>query len=261
MTSNQPVLIERSNGVGRIILNRPPANAYEIGFQQAFNKAIEKANEDQDIKVVVLSSALDKFFSAGADIHVFQSNTTAENHEMVELARASLAKVTASPKIYLCAIRGHTLGGGLEIAMACDFRIAADGTYKLGLPEVKLGLMPGNGGTQRLARLVGPTRALKILLTGDSLDPQEAYRLGLIDRLVPAGSFQSEIESFAFQLASGPTLALAAIKRAVQQGVELPLSEGLVLEQSLADQLYDTSDAAEGFSAFTENRQPRFSGQ
>jgi enoyl-CoA hydratase/carnithine racemase len=247
--------------VGTITLNRPPANAYETQFQQAFNAAIETANGDDELRVVVLSSASEKFFSAGADIHVFQANDTAANQDMVRLARAALAKITASSKIYICAIQGHALGGGLEIAMACDLRFAAQGSYQLGLPEVRLGLMPANGGTQRLARLVGPSRALEILLTGESIDPETAHRIGLIDQLLPAESFRTETEAFALQLAKGPALALAAIKRAVYEGIALPLADGLALEETLAGQLYDTSDAVEGFAAFTEKRMPIFTGQ
>lgn len=261
MSLNQPIHYRAASGVGTIIFNRPPANAYEIEFHTAFNAAIDQAEADCSVRSVVLASASQKFFCAGADIKLFQANTTADNHVMVQAARQALSKITCSSKIWICKIAGHALGGGLEIALACDLRYAAEGEYLLGLPEVKLGLMPGNGGTQRLTRLVGASRALELITTGDTIGPEQALGLGIVDKLFPASELDAVTQALAEKIAAGPPAAIAAIKRAVQEGVDLPLADALALEQSLSDTLYNTSDAAEGLKAFQEKRPPVFTGQ
>ncbi|MDZ8117808.1 enoyl-CoA hydratase/isomerase family protein [Pontiella agarivorans] len=247
-------------GIGRITFNRPKANAYDLPFHEAFSDAIKTADTDAGARVIVIQSALDKFFCAGADIKVFADSDTETNKKMVEQARANLAAIEASGKIFIAAISGHCLGGGLEIALACDIRLAAKGNYTLGLPEVKLGLTPGNGGSQRLARLIGPARALELCVSGRSIDPDEANELGLFSRLFKAGSFETAVETYAGGLVPGAPLAMAALKRGIQKGAELPLAEGLALETQLVDDLYDTEDAAEGFRAFVEKRAPVYRG-
>lgn len=177
------------------------------------------------------------------------------------MARSVAGKLEESDKIFITLLSGHTLGGGLEIAMACDLRFAAKGEYCIGLPEAKLGLLPANGGTQRLARLVGSSKALELMLTGESINPEEGLRIGLINRLFPAESFYDDARAFARDLSEGAPLVLRALKRSVREGMEMSLSEGLSLEKRLASPLYSSYDAAEGLASFREKRKANFQGR
>ncbi len=255
------VRFDSAHGIGYITFDRPPANAYEIEFHQQFIAAIERATSDNATRVVVVRSALEKFFCAGADVKVFAANSTDQNKRMVDAARTALARIESSGKVFIALLEGHTLGGGLEIAMACDIRFAADGDFKLGLPETRLGLLPGNGGSQRLPRIVGAGNALMLLAGGDSIGPQEAARIGLVNRLLPAAEAREATDRFAASIASAAPLAVAAAKRAVREGMELSLADALHLETSLVDDLYDTDDAQEGFAAASEKRKPDYRGR
>lgn len=249
------------NRVGVITLNRAKANAYDLEFVTEFYQALQQAEADNQVNAVIIRSGLERFFCAGADIKAFQANSTEDNQRMVEQARANMALMEASGKIYIAQIEGHTLGGGLEIAMSCDVRFAAAGSYYFGLPEIKLGLIPGNGGTQRLLRLVGATRALELLATGDSFSPEQAAQWGLVNQLCQPEQISDDVVEYAKRISRGPALAIAATKRAIQGGVELPLAQGLELEMQLVDELYDTYDAKEGFKAFVEKREAEFLGK
>jgi len=258
----EPVVqFNRRGNIGFIVFNRPKANGYEIGFMTRLNEAIDAANADTEVRVVIIRSALARFFCAGADIHAFVQNSVIDNKAMVTMARLALEKIEGSGKIFIAELSGHTLGGGLEIALACDLRFGGDGTYTLGLPEVKLGLTPGNGGSQRLPRVIGRSKALEMLITGDSIGPQEAHRLGLLNRIYPTSDLQRETEEFARTLAAGAPLAVAAIKRGVQAGATLSLPDSLALESALVEPLYATRDAREGFLAFTEKRPAVYRGE
>jgi enoyl-CoA hydratase/carnithine racemase len=176
---------------------------------------------------------------------------------MVRLAHEALASIARSPKLFVAWIAGHALGGGLEMALACDLRYAAEGSFRLGTPEVTLGLLPGNGGTQRLPRIIGRGPALDLLLTGRQIDPAEAQRLGIVSGLFASeDDFAAHVE----RLAAGPPLAVANIKRAVYQGLDTTLEEGLTLERELVEQLFRSADANEGLTAFSEKRTPTFTG-
>ncbi|MEM6884331.1 MAG: enoyl-CoA hydratase-related protein [Verrucomicrobiota bacterium] len=261
-TSNdQVVSLHSSDAVGYITFNRPPANAYEIGFHRLFNLAIEQADADPTTRVVIIRSAIEKFFCAGADIKAFSANSTEDNQQMVMLARQALAKIEASSKPFIACLQGHCLGGGLEIALACDMRFGAKGSYKLGLPETRLGLLPGNGGSQRLPRVVGASRAMALLTSGESIEPEEACRIGLIDRLFSPEETIEQVATFACTIAESAPLAVAACKQAVREGMKADLKAGLELENRLVEQLYHTADANEGFLAFTEKRQPNYQGK
>ncbi|MDQ7063206.1 MAG: enoyl-CoA hydratase-related protein [candidate division KSB1 bacterium] len=255
------VTYSRTESIGYITLNRPPANSYEIGFMRDLDAAIDAANADAEAKAVIVKSALDKFFSAGADIKAFMANSTPQNMEMVQVAHDALRKIATSSKIFIAAINGHALGGGMEIALACDLRFAAEGNYRLGLPEATLGLLPGNGGTQRLPRLIGINKALELMITGETLVPQQALELGMVNRLFAAESLLEETEKYAQRLASGATMAVAYIKRAVYEGIEKPLDEALALERELIEPLFNSADAQEGIAAFVEKRKPNFQGK
>jgi enoyl-CoA hydratase/carnithine racemase len=255
------VTFSKSDVIGYLTLNRPPANSYEIGFMRDLDAAIETANADAGTKVVIFRSASEKFFSGGADIKAFLANTTAANMEMIRTAHRALDKMAASDKVFIAAINGHALGGGLEMALACDLRFAAGGKYRMGLPEVTLGLLPGNGGTQRLPRLIGANKALEMMLTGEAVTPEDALRLGIVNRLFPADKLMEETEAYARKLASGASLAIARIKQCVYQGIAMNLSDGLALERKLIEPLFDTEDAKEGLTAFSEKRAAVYTGK
>lgn len=260
-STRQIVSFSSSDGVGYITFDRPPANAYEIQFHQQFNAAIEAAESDELTRVVIIRSAVPRFFCAGSDINEFAANSTAENKRMVAEAQEALARIEASGKPFIARLEGHALGGGLEIAMACDIRFGALGDYKLGLPEVRLGLLPGNGGSQRLPRLVGSSHAIALLVSGESIGPEEALRIGLINRLYSADDISANTQQFARTIAEAAPLAVAAAKRVVREGMGINLRDALDLETRLVDELYDTDDAKEGFNAYVEKRIPVYKGK
>lgn len=245
---------------GVITLARPPANSYDQGFVEELGAAIGAASADDAVRAVIVRSGVEKFFSAGADVKAFTQTPPDRNMAMVRLAHRTLDAMAASPKVFVAEIAGHALGGGLEIALACDLRFGAEGRYRLGLPEVTLGLLPGTGGTQRLPRLIGRGRALDRMLTGAPMSPQEAHDLGVLDRLVTPDRLPEETRAFAEQLSSAAPLALANIKAAVHRGAELPLAGALELELDLVAPLFASADGREGMAAFLEKRPPRFSG-
>ena len=255
------VRLEVERSVGTIVFEKPKANAYDIDFHRTFNQVLDEAHSSDEVRVVLIRSALDKFFCAGADIKAFSENDTAANQEMVDLARSALAKIEASSKIHIAALNGHTLGGGLEIALACDLRLAKEGEYLIGLPEVKLGLLPGNGGTQRLSRLIGQSKAMELLALGRNIGPQEAKDIGLVNTLYSEKEFYVGVAQVVQELSKGATLALGSLKESLRDGAEMSLKDGLALEAKLVDELYDTEDAAEGFRAFVEKREPKYKGK
>src|SRR5579884_3067592 len=223
------VSLEREGAVAQISLHRAPANAYNPQFARELEDAVNDARAD-DIRAVVVTSAVPRFFSAGADIKFFQASTLAEKVAFISHMHEVLRRVETMPKVFIAAITGHCLGGGLEIALACDLRFAAAGTYGIGQPEITLGIIPGNGGTQRLPRLVGRSRALDLMITGRTLTPEEAVAIGLV-------------------------------KLAVNRGMEMALDDGLAYERETLFRSFATEDAAEGVRAFLEKRRPTFKGQ
>jgi enoyl-CoA hydratase/carnithine racemase len=242
---------------GTITLDKPPANSYDIEYMRELGAAVQDAGADGEARVVVVRSASEKFFCAGADIKAFAANDVDANMEMIRLAHEVLASIARSPKLFVACVAGHALGGGLEIALACDLRYAIAGRFKLGTPEVTLGLLPGNGGTQRLPRLIGVGPALELLATGRQLMPEEAAAMGLISQVFPDQlAFDHHIEG----LRALPPLSLANIKRAVFEGMEKPLPDALALERDLMEELFRSNDAREGVTAFSEKRTPQFTG-
>ena len=254
----EKINIAKKNRVAYITLNKPPANGYEIDLLKLLAEKIKKINADDEIKTIVLQSALGKFFCAGADIKVFAKNTTEQNKEMVVVAREVCELINNSPKIFIAAINGHTLGGGLELAMACDIRLAAEGNYFFGLPEIKLGLIPGNGGTVRLINLIGAGRAIELLTTGENVQPEQAHQYGLVNHIFPKNNFKKKVEKYAEKLAAGAGKAMAKIKQFNIQSMGMDLNQALELEKKYVNGLYDTFDAKEGFDAFIEKRPPNF---
>ncbi len=247
-------------GIGTITLDKPPANSYDIDYIRELGDAVATAASSDDVKVVIVRSASEKFFSAGADVKRFHESTVDENMEMIELAHRSLASIASIPKVFIAEINGHALGGGLEIPLACDLRLGAEGDYRLGTPEVTLGVLPGNGGTQRLPRLIGWSKALDLMITGRTVTPHEALELGILDRLVPAEELRERTLEYAQRLAGGATKAIANIKLAVHEGLEGSLERGLARERELVRELFESNDGKEGIAAFAEKRKPVFTG-
>jgi enoyl-CoA hydratase/carnithine racemase len=234
-------------GVASISLNRAPANAYDWQMLRELSKAIQEARQDADARVVVVRSALPKFFCTGANFLMLA-------HETVDM-------ITRTPKIFIAAIAGHCLGGGLELALCCDMRFAAAGKYRIGLAEVNLGLSPGMGGTQRLPRLIPKSRALHMMVTGEPVGPEQALQWGIVERVFPEEGFQDEIQKYAQKLAAGPTMAQGYIKLSVNMGLEASLAEGLAIERAHQNQLVASEDVAEGLKAFLEKRAPKYRGR
>jgi enoyl-CoA hydratase/carnithine racemase len=241
--------------VAYVTLDNPPANSYDLEVMRHFAADVDEAI-GSDARVVIVRSASEKFFSAGADVKKFLDGDVQSNMEMIRTSQAAFRRMAAAAQVFVAHIAGHALGGGLEIALACDVRLAAPGRYKLGTPEVTLGLLPGNGGTQRLTRLLGPSRAMHLLLTGSTFGPDEALEWGLVSALTD----EDGVREYAERLAGGAKLAIASIKRAVHEGTQLPLDEGLALEGELIERLFRSRDATEGLTAFLEKREPEFVG-
>jgi enoyl-CoA hydratase/carnithine racemase len=245
--------------LGFITLDHPPANSYDLEFMSEFSEAVDQAVVG-NTRVVIVQSGNPKFFSAGADIKKFLEGDVGSNMEMIKVSQAAFGRMAAAPQVFIAYIAGHALGGGLEVTLACDIRLAAAGSYRLGLPEVTLGLLPGNGGTQRLTRLIGPSRALELLITGRTYGVEEAREMGLVAAVYDAENAEAQVREYAAKLAAGPALAIAAIKRCVHEGGELALANGLALEAELMEQLFNSKDADEGLHAFVEKRKPEFVG-
>src|SRR5438309_10506716 len=262
-TAQSLVSVSRErDGVALIHLNRPPANSYNRGCLHDLNAAVDPVRWDGDLRgAVVISDLAPRFFSAGADINNFKNRTQEQRVMTVLHASEILLKIERTPKVFVAAINGHALGGALEIALACDFRFAAEGDYHIGLPEVTLGLLPGNGGTQRLTRLVGRTRALDMMITNQQVNAARALEIGLVERVFPAESLVSEAVDYVARLAKGPTLAIGNIKIAARLGADLPLEGALALEREAVWRLFMSDDAAEGLAAFAEKRAPSWKGR
>jgi enoyl-CoA hydratase/carnithine racemase len=254
------VELSPEGAVGHIILDKPPANSYDKAFMDELGEAVQAVAIDDAIKVAIVRSASKRFFSAGADIKAFLANDTAGNMAMIEKGHEVLAAIARIPKIFIALVEGHALGGGLEISLACDLRFGARGAYKLGVPEVTLGLLPGNGGTQRLSRIIGVPQALDLMITGRQLSPGEAHGLGILNRLFPAADAADRTRQYAEALAGGATAAIGEIKLATYAGVDGKIADGLAREREGIARLFETADAREGLSAFTEKRKAEFTG-
>ena len=258
MSMESDILITENDGFTTISLNRPPANSYDFDFLKRLASVIQDVSANAKTKVILLNSTSEKFFCAGADIKIFSANTTRQNKEMVVAAREVTKAVSSGNKIVIAAIKGHVLGGGLELVMACDIRLASEGNYLIGLPEVKLGLIPGNGGTPGLIDLIGISRATELLITGESMDPVRAYEFGLFNQLYAADQFDKQVKQYVNKLAQGAGSAMATIKQYVRKHKGMDAEEALAFETECVNRLYDTSDAKEGFLAFVEKREPNY---
>src|SRR5579872_2896539 len=213
-----PVRFEKQGRVGIIELDQPPANSYDYGFLRSFASTVDDLRADDEVNAVVVASASEKFFSAGADVSFFAKASPRARFMLALLAHETFRKMENTPMVFIAAISGHCLGGGLELALACDLRFAAEGSYQIGLPEVNLGLFPGSGGTQRLPRLVGLSRGLDMIANATTLKPAEAKDAGIVDRLFPdAAACRAGAIEYAAKLAAGPGVAIGHAKLAITQ--------------------------------------------
>jgi len=249
------------DNVGYIEIGKPKANTYDLAMMQEMDAAVEEFRFDENARVIVLTSSVPGFFSAGADIEMLKQSQPDFKAMFCLHCQETLDKFASTPKIVIAAINGHCVGGGLEIALATDLRMMAKDSGKIGLPEVTLGVLPGTGGTQRLPRLIGQSRALDMMITGKLLTPDEALEIGLVNYVYPKETFAQDVQAYASALAHGPARAVSLIKRSVLEGVEMPLTAGLALERELQNRLFVTEDAKEGLSAFVEKRKPTFKGR
>lgn len=245
----------------RITLNRPDKlNALNRATLVELSDAFHDAALNDDVRVIVLSGAGDKAFAAGADIAELQKLDAMGAREVSDFGQQLMLEMQNMGKPIIAAVNGYALGGGCELALACTLRIASDNAM-LGLPEIKLGLMPGYGGSQRLTRLVGAGKALELMLTGDPVDAETAAQLGLVNRVVPQAELAEAVDKLAGKLARNAPLAMAGIIHATHRGADLPLEAGLAIETDRFGLLFGTEDAKEGTSAFLEKRKAEFKGR
>ncbi|MDX1501648.1 MAG: enoyl-CoA hydratase/isomerase family protein [Thermoanaerobaculia bacterium] len=253
---------EVRDGVALLTLSDPPANTYTYEMMRQLDEAILKARFDQDVHVLVLTGLGEKFFCAGANISMLQTSDPYFKYFFCLHANETLNRLEQTPKLVIAALNGHTVGGGLEIAMAADLRIAKRDAGKIGLPEINLGVLPGTGGTQRLARLVGKTRAIELMVTGELISFERACELNVVNRIYDGDDFLDQVVEFARRFCPPNTASRAAgrIKRAVQSGAEVPFESGLAIERELQQLLFQGEDAREGLAAYVEKRKPEFKG-
>ncbi|PYS23244.1 MAG: enoyl-CoA hydratase [Acidobacteria bacterium] len=255
------LIYEKKNGLAYVTVNRPAVrNALNAQTIRELKSAFEQAKSDDEVRVVILTGAGDKAFVAGADINELATQTPVAGKEFALAGQAVFDSIERLGKPVIAAVNGYALGGGCELAMACTFRIASENAV-LGQPEVKLGIIPGYGGSQRLPRLVGKGRALQILLTGDMVPAAEALRIGLVNQVVPQAELMSTVESIARKIMANAPVALRLCIEAVNRGMEMTTDEGQFLEASLFGLCCATDDMKEGTRSFLEKRPPDFKGR
>jgi enoyl-CoA hydratase/carnithine racemase len=252
----------KDGGVAILTLTDPPANTYTHEMMKDLDECIVKARFDSEVHVIVITGAGEKFFCAGANINMLQTVDPYFKYYFCLHANETLIRLEQTPKLVIAAINGHCVGGGLEIAMAADLRIARRGAGKTGLPEVALGVLPGTGGTQRLARLVGKAKAMELMVTGETFDFEKALTLGIITDIKDGDgpTFLTSVLEYAKQFCppNKASKAVGNIKRSVQSGAEVPFSESLAIERELQQLLFQSEDAKEGLTAYVEKRKANF---
>lgn len=259
------VSYEAEGGIATLTLNDPPMNAYTHEMMKALDEAILRARFDRDVHVIVIRGNGEKFFCAGANIKMLSEADPTFKYYFCLHANETLNRLEHTPKLVIAELNGHCVGGGLEIAMACDLRIARKGGGKIGLPELNLGVLPGTGGTQRLARLVGKAQAMRLMLESSNVSLEDGVGLGLVHEAWEADSasaFHEKVLDYArrFVPPNKASMAVGRIKRAVQSGLEMSFEQALALERELQAELFASEDAKEGLDAYVEKRKPQFSG-
>ena len=252
----------RQDGVALFELEAPPANTYSYEMMQALDRALLAARMDDSVHVIVLTGAGEKFFCAGADINMLNEAAPSFKYYFCLHANETLNRFEQTPKLVIAALNGHTVGGGLEVALAADLRVAKKDGGKIGLPEVQLGVLPGTGGTQRLARLVGRSRAIELMATGKLMSFDEAETIGMVNEVFDGDDFRAQVLDYATQFVppGRASKAVGHIKRAVCSGLEMPFAEGLALERELRQHLFVSNDGKEGIAAHLAKRTPEFKG-
>lgn len=260
--SEDLINVTTKGAIAEIELDDPPANTYTYEMMQQLDQAILDARMDEDVHVIVLTGAGDSFFSAGANIPMLSESEPEFKFCFCLHANETLNRLEQTPMLTIAALNGHTVGGGLEIAMACDLRIAKEGGGNIGLPEVNLGVLPGTGGTQRLPRLIGKSRAIEWMTTGELHSFEEAAEVGLVNEIFDADDFRGEVLQYAEQFCppNAASKAVGHIKRSVQSGTEIAFQEALALERELQQRLFESEDAVEGLEAYLDDRDPEFEG-
>ena len=264
--TNSKLDYRTGNGVAIITLNDPPANTYSYEMMQQLDRAILDARMDDSVQVIVIIGAGGKFFCAGADIRMLAEVTPTYKYYFCLHANETLNRLEQTPKLVIAAINGHCVGGGLEVAMAADIRIARKDAGKLGLPEVSLGVLPGTGGTQRLVRMVGKAKAIELMATGQLITFERAKELGIVNQVFEAETLEEFVQmvcesAMQFTTPNKAALAVGRIKRAVQTGSEIPFESALALERELQQQLFQSEDAKEGLYAYMDKRKAEFKGR
>ncbi len=262
-TTKNLVRYEVRDGVAIITMDDPPANTYTYEMNRQLDEAILKARMDNDVYVLVLTGAGDKFFSAGANIKMLASVDPTFKYYFCLHANETLLRLEHTPKLVIAALNGHTVGGGLEIAMSADIRIARRDAGKIGVPEINLGVLPGTGGTQRLSRLIGKSKAIELIVTGNTFSFEEAKELGIINDIYERDGFMDNVMEYARQFCPPNKAAKAVghIKRSIQTGWEVPMESALALERELQALLFNSQDAKEGLSAYVEKRPATFTAK
>lgn len=266
MAEKKLIGVEKENGMAIFTLDDPPANTYTHEMMKQLDAAIIDARFDTGVHVIVLTGSGEKFFCAGANIEMLSQSDPTWKYFFCLHANETLSRLEHTPKLVIAALNGHTVGGGLEVAMAADLRFARSDAGKIGLPEVTLGVLPGTGGTQRLTRLVGKSKAIELMTTGRNFEMEEAAELGIINAAWEAESneaFIAMVKEYALQFTTPAkaSMAVGHIKRACQSGAELPMEQGLAIERELQAKLFASHDAKEGLNAFVEKRKPEFAGR
>jgi len=263
--SDRLIRYEVQDGVAIITMDDPPANTYTHEMMRQLDDAILQARFDEGVHVIVMRGEGEKFFSAGANIQMLQTSDPYFKYFFCLHANETLNRLEQTPKLVIGALNGHTVGGGLEIALACDIRIARAGGGKIGLPEVNLGVLPGTGGTQRLGRLLGKSKSIELMVEGRTFGFDEALELGLVNKILEGedAEFFDAVLEYArrFTPPRSASRAVGRIKRSVCSGIEVPFSEGLAIERELQQLLFQGEDAKEGLAAYVEKRAPAFSGK
>ena len=252
--------------VAMITLNDPPANTYSYEMMQQLDARILEARMDEGVQVIVITGSGEKFFCAGANISMLANVTPEFKYYFCLHANETLSRLEQTPKLVIAAINGHCVGGGLEVAMAADLRVARRNAGKMGLPEVSLGVLPGTGGTQRLARIVGKSKAIELMAAGELFDFEKGETLGLLNQIFDADNgagFMAQVAEYArkFTTPGKAARAVGRIKRAVQTGSEIPFESALALERELQQQLFQSEDAKEGLDAYVNKRKAEFKGR
>jgi len=256
------VQYEVKDGVAYLTLSDPPANTYTHEMMRQLDDAILSARFDASVHVIVLTGLGEKFFCAGANIDMLKKADPYFKYYFCLHANETLNRLEQTPKLVIAALNGHTVGGGLEIAMAADLMIAKKDAGKVGLPEVNLGVLPGTGGTQRLSRRIGKTRAIELMVEGDLISFEKGQELGIINKILDGDDFMGQVHEYAKQFCppNKASKAVGRIKRAVQSGWEVPFESGLAIEREVQQQLFQSDDAREGLAAYIEKRKPEFKG-